>query len=62
MPPYPFLFERRAVEVEMPYDALQFPPEFEVADRYVAPTARATALAAYLLSLDASHPVPEVAR
>jgi cytochrome c oxidase cbb3-type subunit 2 len=62
MPPYPFLFERRALEVELPFDALQFPADFEVAGSYVAPTARARALAAYLLSLDASHPVPEVVR
>ncbi len=62
MPPYAFLFERRALEVELPYDALQFPPEWDQPGSYVVPTRRAKALVAYLTSLNASHAVPEVAQ
>lgn len=60
MPPHRFLFDLRAVELERPADALDFPPEYSLAaDMAVVPTARARALVAYLKSLDASYPVPE---
>jgi cytochrome c oxidase cbb3-type subunit 2 len=62
MPGYPFLFERSAVQLEVPYDALEFPEQWRIPGEYVAPTARAKALVAYLKSLDMSHPVPEVPR
>ncbi len=61
MPPMPFLFEERPVEVQVPYDALAFPPEWSKPGRAVVPTRRAKALVAYLKSMDKSHPVPEVA-
>ena len=61
MPPYGFLFERRPLGLERPYDALQFPPGVGDADSVVVPTGGASALVAYLKSLDASHPLPEVA-
>ena len=61
MPPFAFLFEIEPVEVEVPYDALRFPPEWTVPDIVVAPTGQAKALVAYLKSLDASYAVPEVA-
>jgi cytochrome c oxidase cbb3-type subunit 2 len=60
MPPMPFLFERQPLEVELPYDALRFPAEWDQPSISVVPTRRAKALVAYLKSLDASHPVPEV--
>lgn len=61
MPPFSFLFEDRPVEVEVPYDALQFPPDRQRRDVVVVPTGGAKALVAYLKSLDASYPVPEIA-
>lgn len=61
MPPFPFLFERRPVEVEVPYDALQFPPGQSEPGTAVVPSGDAKALIAYLKSLDASHPLPEAA-
>jgi cytochrome c oxidase cbb3-type subunit II len=60
MPPMPFLFDERPVEVQVPYDALAFPPEWSTPGRVVIPTRRAKALVAYLKSMDKSHPVPEV--
>lgn len=61
MPPFRFLFEQRPVEVEMPYDALQFPPDDAPPEgTMVVPTRRAKALVAYLKSLDHTHPVPAV--
>ena len=60
MPPYAFLFERRPLEMERPYDALQFPPGVDDPDSVVVPTGEATALVAYLKSLNASYPLPEV--
>ena len=62
MPPFAFLFERRPLEVETPYDALQFPPEMRDPNTVVIPTGDAKALVAYLKSLDASYDVPEVPR
>ncbi len=61
MPPMPFLFDERTIEVEVPYDALAFPPEWSSPGQVVIPTRRAKALVAYLKSMDKSHPVPEVA-
>jgi cytochrome c oxidase cbb3-type subunit 2 len=61
MPPYPFLFEARPEGLETPYDALAFPPEWAPDRGLIVPARRAKALVAYLKSLDASHPVPEVA-
>jgi len=60
MPPFPFLFRKVPVEVQMPHDALSFPPGWEVPGYAVVPTRRAKALVAYLTSLDHTHPVPEV--
>jgi cytochrome c oxidase cbb3-type subunit 2 len=60
MPPYPFLFERRPIEVEEPPDALQFPPGKGDPGVAVVPGDDAVALIAYLKSLNASHPLPEV--
>jgi cytochrome c oxidase cbb3-type subunit 2 len=60
MPPFAFLFEERPVEVEVPYDALQFPPDWGRPDVVVVPAREAKALVAYLKSLDASYAVPEV--
>jgi cytochrome c oxidase cbb3-type subunit 2 len=61
MPPFPFLFDELTLEVERPYDALSFPPEWDPGeDVVVVPTSGAKALVAYLKSLNASHPVPEV--
>lgn len=60
MPPFTFLFDRLPHEVEVPYDALQFPPELQDPASFVVPDREAKALVAYLESLDASHPVPEV--
>jgi cytochrome c oxidase cbb3-type subunit 2 len=61
MPPFPFLFETRQIELETPYDALIFPPDRIEAGLIVVPMREAKALVAYLRSLNASHPVPEVA-
>lgn len=61
MPPHRFLFEARRVELERPADSLEFPAGFALEPgTVVVPTARARALVAYLKSLDASYPVPEV--
>ncbi len=60
MPAFPFLFERRPVEVEVPHDALKFPPQWQEPGYAVVPGRQAKALVAYLLSLDHSYPVPEV--
>lgn len=60
MPPFVFLFERRPLEVEVPYDALQFPSDRQLPETVVVPSREAKALVAYLKSLDASYPVPEV--
>ncbi|MGA3008197.1 MAG: cbb3-type cytochrome c oxidase subunit II [Opitutaceae bacterium] len=56
MPAYPFLFEERRVVGQRSPDALAIPgsPDYEL-----APTPRAEALAAYLLSLKADHTYPE---
>lgn len=61
MPPFEFLFDRLPLEVEVPYDALQFPPRLQDPDSVVVPSRKAKALVAYLKSLNASRPVPEVA-
>jgi len=61
MPPFGFLFERLPLQVEVPYDALQFPPDWQDPETVVIPTGEAKALVAYLKSLDASYAVPEVA-
>jgi cytochrome c oxidase cbb3-type subunit 2 len=61
MPPFASLFDELVLQVERPYDALDFPPEWHPGeDVVIVPTSDAKALAAYLKSLDASHPVPEV--
>jgi cytochrome c oxidase cbb3-type subunit 2 len=61
MPPFAFLFDELEPGFERPYDALDFPPEWDPGENVViVPTADAKALVAYLKSLDASHPVPEV--
>jgi cytochrome c oxidase cbb3-type subunit 2 len=60
MPPFEFLFDRGPLEVEAPYDALQFPPGLGDPDTVVVPTVEAKALIAYLKSLNASQPLPEV--
>jgi cytochrome c oxidase cbb3-type subunit 2 len=60
MPPFRFLFERRPLTVEVPYDALQFPPDMDDPTTVVVPDRGAKALVAYLKSLDASYAVPEV--
>jgi len=61
MAPYGFLFDELALKVERPYDALSFPPEWDPGeDVLIVPTYDAKALVAYLISLNASHPVPEV--
>jgi cytochrome c oxidase cbb3-type subunit 2 len=60
MPPMPFLFDRRPIQVEVPYDALQFPPVWHDPDSVVVPNLEAKALVAYLQSLNASYSVPEV--
>lgn len=62
MPPFPFLFEEVPVEVEVPADALKFPPGWEKPGFAIVPNRRARALVAYLKGLDHSHPVPEVPR
>ncbi len=61
MPPFGFLFDRLPLKVEVPYDALQFPPDRQDPDTVVIPTGEAKALVAYLKSLNASYAVPEVA-
>jgi cytochrome c oxidase cbb3-type subunit 2 len=61
MPPFPFLFDRGPVQVEVAYDALQFPPAWEDAETFVVPNGEGKALVAYLKSLNASFAVPEVA-
>ncbi len=60
MPPFSFLFDRRPLQVEVPYDALKFPPDREDPDVVVVPNRDAKALVAYLKSLNASYAVPEV--
>jgi cytochrome c oxidase cbb3-type subunit 2 len=61
MPPFAFLFEELELGIERPHDALDFPPEWDPGENVViVPTADAKALVAYLKSLNASHPVPEV--
>jgi cytochrome c oxidase cbb3-type subunit 2 len=61
MPLYAFLFDELVLEVERPYDALTFPPEWDVGEGVVVvPTLDGKALVAYLGSLDATHPLPEV--
>ncbi len=61
MPPFSFLFDELTLEIERPYDALSFPPAWDPGeDVIIVPTFDATALVAYLKSLNASHPVPEV--
>jgi cytochrome c oxidase cbb3-type subunit 2 len=60
MPPFRFLFDRRPIQVEVAYDALQFPPDWEDPETFVVPTGEAKALVAYLKSLNASFAVPEV--
>ncbi len=60
MPPMPFLFERHPVEIEVPADALSFPPEWQDDASYVVPTRDGKALVAYLKSLNHGEPVPEV--
>ena len=60
MPSFPFLFERLRIEVEVPGDALSFPPESQEEGTAVVPTGDGKALVAYLKSLDHSAPLPEV--
>ncbi|MCP4895534.1 MAG: cytochrome-c oxidase [bacterium] len=60
MPPMPFLFENRSLELETPYDALAFPPGVVEEGTLVVPRREAKAIVAYLKSLNASRPVPEV--
>lgn len=61
MPPHRFLFEQRSVELERPAAALEFPPGHPLPrETVIVPSGRARALVAYLQSLDASYPVPEV--
>jgi cytochrome c oxidase cbb3-type subunit II len=59
MPPYPFLFTERRVEVDRPAAALSFPSGDPRPGRVVVPTDRALALVAYLKSLDHGYAVPE---
>lgn len=62
MPPHPFLFDHvpkeRGIE---PAEALSFPDAWEPESDYVVPTERAHALVDYLLSLDHTYDLPEVA-
>lgn len=60
MPPFPYLFEKGPVELQEPGDALQFPPDRREPGVAVVPGLEAKMLVAYLMSLDASFPVPEV--
>ena len=60
MPPMRFLFDQRPVQIEVAYDALKFPPEWEDPETFVVPNREAKALVAYLKSLNASFAVPEV--
>jgi cbb3-type cytochrome oxidase cytochrome c subunit len=58
MPPYRFLFEKRRIERERSPDALALPPELAPELGYeIVPKPGATALVAYLLSLQANEPL-----
>lgn len=55
MPPYRFLFEEKKIERHASPDALQLPPEYAPPKGYeIVPRPEAKALAAYLVSLQAS--------
>ena len=61
MPPLAFLFDELTLEIERPYDALSFPPAWNPGDDVVVvPKTDAKALVAYLKSLAANQPLPEV--
>lgn len=60
MPAYPFLFEQRKVVGQVSARALKLTGHLEPAPgREIVPTARAEALAAYLLSLNTVYDYPE---
>jgi cytochrome c oxidase cbb3-type subunit II len=61
MPPYRFLFEKRAVGVHGPSpEALQLPPEFAPPDGFeIVPKATARQLVEYLRSLQSNADLPE---
>jgi cytochrome c oxidase cbb3-type subunit 2 len=61
MPPYRFLFEVKKIQQQASPDALQLPKELAPAAGYeIVPKPEATALVAYLLSLNANAPLFEV--
>ncbi len=58
MPPYPYLFEKRKIERFASPDALMLPPALAPEPGYeIVPTAQASALAAYLVSLRCDTPL-----
>jgi cytochrome c oxidase cbb3-type subunit 2 len=62
MPPFAFLYEKREIINEPSENALQFPPNSEYAPEpgyEIVPSARATALVEYLLSLKIDYSLPE---
>jgi cytochrome c oxidase cbb3-type subunit II len=59
MPAFPYLFERRKIEIQRPADALSFPDGEPFPGSAVLPGERARTLVAYLRSLDHSFPVTE---
>ena len=61
MPPFRFLFETRKIIGERSADALELTGGDAPPSGYeVVPTREAKSLVAYLLSLDSTHPLPEV--
>jgi cytochrome c oxidase cbb3-type subunit 2 len=57
MPPYRYLFQKRAISGQRSVDAVDIPTE----DGYeIVPKTEARQLVAYLLSLDRTHPLKEV--
>jgi cytochrome c oxidase cbb3-type subunit II len=60
MPPYRYLFEQRRIQGDPSPNALKLPIGFQPPEGYeIVPTAQASALIAYLLSLRADVPLPE---
>lgn len=61
MPPYRYLFERRKISGQRSVDALQLTGRDAPEEGYeIVPKQKAKDLVGYLLSLDRSHPLPEV--
>lgn len=61
MPAYKFLYEKRRVGGEPSADALHLKGEEAPGEGWeIVPSYDAKALVAYLMSLDQSHPLPEV--